>query len=96
MTRTAAAEPGANLVLAAQGAERTDRDAHAGNAVRTEHQPGNPQETYPKPTRYHHFLSDRISGHALKDGTIGWVDLLTRFPYFEVDFSALGRYRLAI
>ena len=81
MTHTAAAEPGANLFLAAQGAERTERDAHAGNAVRTEHQPGTPQEIDPEPTRYHHFLSDRISGHARKGETVGQVDSLAKIPY---------------
>jgi hypothetical protein len=29
-------------------------------------------------------LSDRIVGHALKDGTIDWVDSLARSLYFEV------------
>jgi hypothetical protein len=54
-----------------------------------------PQKADPEHTIYRHFSSDRIIGHARKDGTIGWVDSFARFLYFEVEFSVLGYSRLA-
>ena len=51
------------------------------------HQPGPPQETDPATTTYRHLLADRIIGHAGEDGTIGWVESLASFPYFDVNFT---------
>ena len=67
----------------------------AARLIATEHQPGPLQETDLISTTFRHMLSDRIIGHARTDGTIGWVDSITGFLYFEGVFSVLGGSRLA-